>query len=415
MKLLIVFVLALAMSVGISGCVTVPGETTAPATESNYPEIKDKLTWEKIKAFPVKRSDMTVDEMRQLCVDFFRFTKSALWTPDASFKYIRNNQGTVDEVNKGAIYGSLPYVGLGSGNIYRMMDYLNEETGVLDIKRAAQVPSLFGNQCSIGSYWAWGRVVNSADYEWTQDIVVSNGFIRVGPYTYDDNKDSFSADDNTVTVCQNNGTQVMYQSYALMQLADGLVQYTTSGHVMMCSAVPYVEYVEGTDMIDGDKSYLYIIDQHQGWTEGSNSSGDSYFYKKYVDRKMTFSELFDDSYLPFTFAEFQGTDPVEETECNFSFTGDTITVNQLFSGKVTANYGISDIYAVVKDASGKEVYRHAVRAKAANTLQLNMVRNSSDIDQWGTLDVSSGGFTVEVICQLSTGERPTVYTGKLIP
>ena len=411
----------------LTGCAAQPVETTpstqatetqstGPADDYDYPEINDKLTWEKINSFPIKTSDMTVEEMRELCVDFFRFTKNALWTPNADLTYIRNAGGTVDQILKGNVYGSLPYIRYGSGNVYRMMDYLDETTGVLDIKRAASYAPLFGNQCANGAYWAWSRVVNSVrNTPSTQNNIAANGYIRIGPYTYDDNRGQFTPEDNTVPICAANGQQVMFQSYALMQPADGLVQYTTDGHVMMCSSVPHVEYIPETGEIDGEKSYLLIIDQHQNWAENTNADGDTFLYKNYVDRKMTFKKLFEDSYLPFTFGEFLGTDPVEETECTFSFTGDTITVKELFSGTVTANYGISDIYAVVKDTSGKEVYRHAVRAKNGNVKQLELVRNADNIDKWGTLDVSSGEYTVEVIAQLSTGERPTVYTGKLVP
>jgi len=423
MKRFLALLLCLVTLLSLAACAAQPQETTAPSQPAetepvddyDYPEIKDKLTWEKINSFPVKTSDMTVEEMRELCVDFFRFTKNALWTPNADKKYVRNNKGTVDEILKGTVYGSLPYIGMGSGSIYRMMDYLNEETGVLDITRATQAsPTLFGNQCSIGAYWAWGRVMNSAKYDWTQGMIVANGFLRVGPYTYDDKRDNFNEYDNTVVVCEKNGEQVMYQSYALMQPADGFVQYTTAGHVMMCASTAHVEYIDGTDQIDGEKSYLYIIDQHQKWVEGENAEGDKFLYKNYLDRKMTFKKLFEGSYLPFTFAEFLGTDPVEETECAFSFTGDTITVKELFAGVVKSNYSIADIYASVKDSSGKEVYRHAVRVKMTGDKELALTRNGN-VSKWGTLDVSSGEFTVEISVQLSTGERPTVYTGKLIP
>ena len=149
--------------------------------------------------------------------------------------------------------------------------------------------------------------------------------------------------------------------------------------------------------------------------EYTNEAGDLAQMKSNLNKKMTFLKLYEGAYVPFTFAEFLGTDPVEETECKFSPAGSTITVKELFAGTVTANYGISDIYAIIKDASGKEVYRHAVRVKNGNTYELDMVRNSDNVDKWGTLDVSTGEFTVEVVAQLSTGERPTVYTGKIVP
>jgi len=428
MKRFLALLICLAALLSLAACAAPPQETTAPATQPSetqptepvddyeYPEIKEKLTWEKINSFPIKTSDMTVEEMRKLCVDFFRFTKSALWTPKEDYKYYRNSVGDLDEFFRGTVYGSLPYVGLGTGNLYRLMDYLDEEKGVVDVKAAAKVPALFGNQCSIGSYWAWGRVINSVQKEAaTPHMYQANGYLRVGPYTYNDNRDKFTEDDNTVDICQANGEQIMFQSYALMQPADGLVQFTTAGHVMMCASVPHVEYIEGTDQIDGEKSYLYIIDQHKKWSEATNESGDTYLYKNYVDRKMTFKKLFDSSYIPFTYAEFLGTDPIEETVCTFSHSGSTISVKDLFVANVTSNYGIADAYIIVKDTAGKEVYRHAIRAQVGGAKELPFAKIGGNVETWGTLDVSSGEFTVEIVVQLATGERPTVYTGKLVP
>lgn len=380
-----------------------------------YPVIQNKLTWEKIRSFPVKRSDMTVAEMRKVCLDFFRFSKTALWTPSEDVHFIRNYKGVEDEMLQGSIYGGLPYISGGTGNVYRMMDYLDEETGVMDLPRAMKTPWCFGNQCSYGAYWAWGRIMSSAGYDSTLEIVVANNFVRVGPYTYDDALPGWSADVTTTKICQQNGEQMMYRSYAALQPADGMVCVTPGGHVIMCSELPHVEFIAGTDEIDGDNSCLRIVDQFQTWREGTNEAGDTFFFKKYMDRKMTFRQLYDGSYVPFTFKEFTGEAPIADTVCTFSFTGDTVTVEQLFQGTVTSNYGISDIYAVVRNAEGKEVYRHAVRIRRGGTKQLQLIPEGDNTDSWGKLDVTNGEFTVEVIAQLSTGERPTIYQGKLIP
>lgn len=426
MKRLFTLLLCLTVLLSLTACAAQPAETTEPATEPeqtqpsepvddyDYPEIADKLTWEKINSFPVKTSDMTVEEMRKLCVDFFRFEKSFLWIADRDMKYLYTQSEKIDEITKGTVYGGLPYVTVASGNVYRLMDYINEETGVVCLEDAKAAPFLFGNQCSGSAFWAWGRVINSVDYGYTVSFVEKNGFIKLGPYTYDEKMQRYDEGVSTADICEANGTQTMYQSYAMLQPADGLVEYTTAGHVIMCSSVPHVEYIDGTDQIDGEKSYITIIEQSTKWQTGTNESGDTYQYKNSCDKQMTFDKLFKAHYLPFTFGEFLGTDPVEETQCTFSFTGDTITVKELFGSKVTANYGICDIYASVKDSSGKEVYRHAVRVKMTGDTELALTRNGN-VAKWGTLDVSSGDYTVEVSCQLSTGERPTVYTGKLVP
>lgn len=386
---------------------TVPEETKKPYTG---PEIKDKLTWDKINAFPIKHSGMTEDEMRDLCVNFFRFSKTALWTPNESVEFIKTNKGATDTLYPGQIYGGLPYVPVASGSIYRLMDYIDEETGEVDIIAAMENPKLFGNQCSIGAYWGWARVINSAKYSWTYEMVQQNGFLRVGSYTYDDQLMRFEDGYYTTTdVIRENSAEVMFASYAAMKRADGLVNYTTAGHTMMCSADPVVVY-DASGKIDGAQSYLYIIDQHVDWSTHKNEAGDTYQNKNYVDRKFTFIQLMNDAYIPFTFAEFQGTDPVDETVVTFSHTGDTITRTELLGGEVTANYGISDIYAIVKDSSGTEVARAVNRASSAGILFMNFGRTFVPADWEAYTD---GSYTVEVSCQLGTGERPIVYTGTL--
>jgi len=384
-----------------------------------YPEIRDaasdevigrRLTWENIQSFPIKSEDMTTDELRMLCVNFFHFSKTALWIPDEDFHYIRNNNGTRDEMLAEKIYGGLPYIGSSTGNIYRLMDYMDEKSGVVDMSEASKFPKLFGSQCSVGSYWGWARVINSADYDWTFHMVASRGFLPVGPMTYDLTISSFD-ELSTVQICADNGEQIMYQSYANMLPADGLISTDPSvGHATMCTGKPVVVYrSDGT--IDGEKSYLYISDQNQGWVKEENSAGVHYEYKKYIQRQQSFWSLFQSNYLPFTFGEFLGTDPIEETECHFSFSGDQITIEQLKNSSVTANYGISDIYVYVKNFSGEVLFYKVARANTAGkkTMSFFYAVQKASFEKY-----ADGNHRIEIVCQLGTGERPTIYTGTLI-
>ena len=387
--------------------------------ENEYQEIVDvpatelmgrRLTWDNINSFPVKSADMTTMELRMLCVDFFRFAKTALWIPDEDFSYIRNKTGSQDKMFGGEIYGGLPYIGNGSGNIYRLMDYMDEERGVVDMSEASMHPKLFGNQCSIGSYWGWARVINSADYDWTFHMVASRGFIPVGPFKYNTEIRSFS-EENTAQICEKNGEQTLYKCYAKMLPADGLISsHPAGGHVIMCSVAPHVEYLsDGT--IDGKNSYLYIIDQHQRWVEKESEAGMTYQHKNYIDRKFTFEKLFKGFNIPFTFGEFLGTDPVEETECSFGHTESKITVEQLKTTPVTANYGISDVYVYVSDADGKILFYKASRAPKAGLKTLDFTKTvyGATFDKY-----ADGNHSVEIVCQLGTGERLSLYTGTLV-
>lgn len=387
--------------------------------ENEYQTIEDaspdelmgrRLTWDNINSFPIKSEKMTLMERRMHCLDFFKFAKTALWIPDEDFSYVRNKKGTVDKMSAGEIYGGLPYIGSSTGNIYRVMDYMDEERGVVDMSEISKYPNLFGNQCSVGSYWGWARIVNSANYDWTFNMVASRGFLPVGPYTYDLSISSFN-EHTTVQICYENGQQTMYQSYANTLPADGLISNDPSvGHVVMISSKPVVSRnADGT--INGEESYLYVTDQHQGWVEQENSAGTVYEHKNYIDRKLTFKKLLNSNYVPFTFGEFLGTDPIEETVCSFAHEESEITVEQLKSIPVTANYGISDIYVYVKDAEGKPLFYKVKRAAAAGRKEMNFSETiyAATFNQY-----ADGNHTVEVVCQLSTGERPTVYTGKLV-
>ena len=149
--------------------------------EMPTPRIKNKLTREVIDRFPIKNKNMTVAQLRPLCVDFFRFNKTVLWTPDDSIEFYRTKNGAFDCITRGNIYAGYPY-SMGTGNAYRMLDYMDEK-GIVDIKKLSRVFRFIASQCSIGAYWGWGRVISSARYDWTCNMTHARGFLRLGEYS----------------------------------------------------------------------------------------------------------------------------------------------------------------------------------------------------------------------------------------
>lgn len=425
MKRIIALLLALAAMLTLVACGgetptpadTTPADTTPlyvkPADNFPYPTINQKLTWEAINAQPVKRDGMTVQEMREACVSFMNFSKTVMYMPNDYLSFEKNNNGATDEMVKGQIYAGLPYIGGGGcGNVYRLMDYIDEETGVLDMQYIKLRPNLFGGHCSSSTYWAWGRVISSVEHAFTADITHKNGYLRIGPYTYNDDL-AFSSTYTSDMVVADNGMQTMCKSYAELHLADGLVNYHSGGgHVIMATSEPTVVILPSGE-VDPANSYITISDQHQGWIEYTNEAGDKAQLKANVNKKMSFLDLYQGAYLPFTFAEFLGTKPVDKTEYSINIEGENVDQLKLLNAKVTCNFGISDVYLSLYDASGREVYRLITRAVNAGEKSLQLARNATNSFTWGDFDKLSGEYTAKISAQLSTGERPELYTGKV--
>ena len=408
--------------------------------KGEWPELNDPLSWEDINSHPIKTTDMTIEEARQLCVDFFRYAKTAAWIPDDNFDYWHmkkdheaNNPPTLTQ-NAGQIYAGVPYIYVASGNIYRLMDFMDPATGVVDMSEVSINPHLYGNQCSIGSYWGWARVINSPDYDWTQNIVENKGFPRVGPYTYDPYTTAWSDAFRTTAVLQENGEQTMFESYAQLKAGDGIVYYTSAGHVVMISADAVVVRDEN-GKINGAQSYVKVIDQTPGWAEGKNEAGDTYQYEKNVDAKWDFLTMFKGNYVPFTYKEWLGEDPIEITEVTVSFAEHTVvkgeieeanrtfksadtapatlSKTELFKTEIVCNYGLSDIYCTVYDAIGNEVYKTVTRAGQAGIKELKFSKTAGNSYTWGNLEElpADGTYTAKIEVMIGTGERPVLWEG----
>ena len=398
--------------------ITPPATTSVSLYQSGngFQSPKTIPTWDALNALPQKYTGMSIDEARQAVVAFMDYAQTFTWTAaDDQSYYISDSMG-YHNLQKNYIYGGLPYVHLGSGNVYRFMDYMDPATGVLDVKNAMAEPMLFGNQCSLCVYYAFSRVINSVHTgAYTSYLNYKNGYIPIGPYTYTLERNQFIEGVwDTSDVCLENGEQVMFESYALALPADGMV---SPGHAIMVTGTPHVVRNENGE-IDAERSYIVYSDQTNGWGIGTNSQGDIYQYTRANFGHFSFAKLYADGYVPFTFAEFLGTDPIEETEVTYTHTGSTITWEQLIGSTVSSNYGVSDIYAIFTDSQGNEVYKLAMRARLSLVRELTfgidvMVTGVNTTTQWGSLDKLSPteDYTVQIVAQLTTGERPVLWEG----
>ena len=379
--------------------------------------ITDKSVIQKLRAIPKADKTMTTDELRKICYDYMGLQISFMYTPNVDFSYIVTSQKLPVIKEAGQLYAGFPYVCVGSGNLYRLAEYYNEETGVVDVSYALEDPRLFGNACTGAAASAWSRVISSSKLGYTFELNKMNNCIPVGPYTYPEDIKEFGNNQyNNMTclhICENNGEQVMYQSYAQAHLADGMVN---RGHVRMFASEPKVVYKEGTDEIDGEKSTVLYRDQGcyttGEWHKKLDAEGNEFVTQGGLDVEVTFKQLYDKHYIPFTFKEFLGTEPVRKAKVITDLPARQTSVEDICCATFRANYNISDIFFLVKDKDGNEVHRSVYRHYHFTERELNM-KEVAGAEALEKLEVKDG-YTIEISCQLYNGDLLTAYTGKLL-
>lgn len=393
----------------------------SPSADDPTPNKNLWLTWERLNAIPVATDDMTTDELRQICLAYMRLQLTFQWSPSATLHYKINSMSKEVNFYKGEIYAGLPYDSPSHyGSLYTALDYFDTKTGILDVSdmNGDTLASIVGNHCSGACLWAWGRVSNSMRYSdaanstqhyatLTNHLTVPHGFLPVGPYEASATTVDWSDNEGTSLVCNANGEQVMYESYAAMLPADGVVtNYLKSngkrtGHCKMIEAVPVVVR-DGKGKIVGDLSYVMICEQADEYREETLPDGTTAIYQGAVMRKTTFKELWRDKYVPFTLAEFQGKNPVEKGFATLMNTtgGGAVTLSTLTSANLVANYAIAKADITVTDADGEVLYTHSKMPSAMQTFSMSM---GSIVGSLRVEDLQAG-HTITVGVRISTGE-----------
>lgn len=374
--------------------------------------VKEPLTRARLDEIPVVATDMSVDQLRQIVLQYARLSLSFVWQPEEEW-YVTLNRN--DTFPKNMLYGGIPYVSSAGGNLYKWLCFLDEETGILDVEAVgSEIQTILGNQCSAHAYSAWSRVSNSLSWNGTSQMQEKYGCIKLGNYRYDESIDDFhKAGVDTRDICRDNGKDVMFEAYAKLLPADGLSNYLkSSGHVIMASETKLVRNEDGT--IDGKRSYVRILEQTSATKRVKSASGISYRTQAGIDRKFSFNSLYENGYLPFTIPEFAGLDPVEKPTVACDATEERITVAALESAKFSSNYTVSALEVQVHGPSGTLLYekRLPVISGKLNCAQYTLYRK---LNKTAMTTLANGHNTVSVTVWSNTGERVTAYEGTLIP
>ena len=206
----------------------------------------------------------------------------------------------------------------------------------------------------------------------------------------------------------------MYQSYANTLPADGLIQLYPKGtsqanHVQMIAKAPEVSYLPDGS-IDGANSFVTILEQTSTLKENKRVDGVTVYVEGGIDKRVSFSQMFKSSYIPFTFAEFHGEAPVEPLAFQLTHkNGEKITsLAQMRDSKLTANYAISSVHTVARDADGKTTYERYAHPSRTGSFSYDLFSAVSV----SPVSREQKGDHVEVTVQYGNGEKVVLYQTK---
>ena len=298
----------------------------------------------------------STDELRQKAVKAMADMLNVQWTVDRDYTYdYVNASGTVERTfafNTGIQYAGLPYSNANS-SLAQWYEFYDPATGKLHIEGdTQQMNDLVGNTCAGSVCAAWLTVCDSVSgYCGTGHMVPKYGFLPVGGYTIPEGLDSYDSC-STMQICENNGSDVMYQAYTHILPADALVS-TKDVHAIMAIESAHVEYFLGR--LNPYMSYIIIQDQRGGGPEGFYEAkiGDTtVHYSGRTSYKYTFYELYQLGYIPVTTAEFMGVDTYQMPKVTFSMTNPSVST--VAAGYITSNYPICVAKMVLVDEKGEE-------------------------------------------------------------
>ncbi|MBQ4037427.1 MAG: hypothetical protein IJC84_04805 [Clostridia bacterium] len=391
--------------------------------KKNAPDVNDieklvfvPLTEDVIDRIPVATEDMTEEEKRAICVEFFRLQLTFPWTPNETFKGCKTSDGNAI-LEKGKVYGGNPYIACTWNSLYHFMMYYDEKTGVLDVaSHRDNIQQLIGNQCAGGASWGWRRVTNSQTWRGTQEMTPHTGLIPLGPYSYDKDlkrwRDPAYGNVSTIDVCKENGEQTMYESYALLKTADGISTYSGSaGHVrMICKDAVVVRREDGT--IDGDESYITFMHQQTRFFPRTQPDSTSYEIQGGVGTRRSFAITFEQGYLPFTLPELCGKKKIDKSHTTLSVGGEALSPKELKAGIVESNFSIATITLTVPGETEKAapLYKKVIGVDLSEyfhySYPIESLINEEELAPFA-------GKKAKIHVRIGTGEKPVVWSGIL--
>jgi len=318
------------------------------------------------------RQDLVVAESDKMVTTLFMYDR------DLSFV------SAIDETDHysltaGQLYRGMPYT---SGNL-SLNSYLQNvkyvENGVNHMDTDAYFGPhwgfLLGASCTDVVYWSMCQISDTLDFGFAQQMVERYGAYKVGDYTYTTqmSEDGIELLVNTKQDVIDNGEEVMFNAYALLQPGDACAYWfpddpdtdevEQGNHSIVVAEVHVVTNDDGS--INGNSSYIRFNDLNGNYqnvvqVEVGGELVDAIspcVYREDDAGRLMFSQMYTRGYLPMTCKELLSPEePVCETELYDSKAGE-LNFQNLCEGTIKCNYYMSFLEMEITDSEGNTVQK----------------------------------------------------------
>ncbi len=332
---------------------SVPETKTEPEEENPWPEDTSKFSF-------FQKFDAPTGKPREIVMDYMMKMAEIKWKPAEDFTICWEGTPSFDPNMSLMFFYNKTYRGTTYGNTHcslELFTHFLDENNVLKMDNYSY-EKIVGNNCSTTMTLAYQQIID-LPISVLKPISSRIGLLKLAG----DLKIPEGLGDNWYSneVFSTNGRDAVYQAYTTLDSGDILYKSIPgTGHTRMVRKVEVSKSAAGTIM--PTRSFVYCVESTNAWEDSTQTS------LWFIDRKYSFSDLFDTSFMPVTLEIFHEDNPSYK-DAYIAYDGTPKADNILkgmIPGVISSNFPLNYVMLTVKDTNGNVVLRELKAGMTTN-------------------------------------------------